>query len=53
MALWGGSGGSWVLNDLDARMTVTFVMNKHVEGLFDTRSTEIVNTTYDCLALTV
>jgi CubicO group peptidase (beta-lactamase class C family) len=53
VALWGGSGGSWVLNDLDARMTVTFVMNKHVEGLFDTRSTEIVNTTYDCLALTV
>jgi CubicO group peptidase (beta-lactamase class C family) len=50
VALWGGSGGSWVLNDLDARMTVAFVMNKHVEGLFDTRSTEIVNTTYDCLA---
>jgi CubicO group peptidase (beta-lactamase class C family) len=50
VALWGGSGGSWVLNDLDARMTVAFVMNKHVEGLWDTRSVEIVNTTYDCLA---
>lgn len=50
VALWGGSGGSWVLNDLDARMTVAYVMNKHVEGLFDKRSVEIVNVAYDCLA---
>lgn len=51
VAFWGGSGGSWVFNDLDARMTVAFVMNKHVEGSFDRRSIAITNAAYDCLAL--
>ena len=37
IAMWGGSGGSVVFNDLDARMTVAFVMNRHVEGLVDPR----------------
>jgi hypothetical protein len=40
-----------VFNDLDARMTVAFVMNKHVEATFDGRSVAIMNTAYDCLAL--
>jgi CubicO group peptidase (beta-lactamase class C family) len=50
VAFWGGSGGSWVMNDLDERMTVAFVMNKHVEGAFDQRSVNIVNAAYDSLA---
>ena len=52
VAFWGGSGGSWVFNDLDARMTIAFVMNKHVEGAFDKRSVELMNLTYDALAIT-
>src|SRR5262245_38546024 len=32
LAWWGGSGGSFVINDLGERMTVAFVMNKHVEA---------------------
>ena len=51
VAFWGGSGGSWVANDLDARMTVAYVMNKHVQGAFDQRSIAFVNAAYDCLAL--
>jgi hypothetical protein len=27
-----GSGGSFVIHDLDLRMTVAFVMNKHIEA---------------------
>jgi CubicO group peptidase (beta-lactamase class C family) len=51
VAFWGGSGGSWVMNDLDERMTVAFVMNKHVEaGGWDQRSVNIVNAAYDGLA---
>jgi CubicO group peptidase (beta-lactamase class C family) len=49
VACWGGSGGSWVLNDLDERMTVAYVMNRHVEGAYDQRHIDIVNATYDCL----
>jgi hypothetical protein len=40
-----------VCNDLDARMTVAFVMNKRVDGPFDKRSVEIMNVAYDVLAL--
>lgn len=53
LAFWGGSGGSWVLNDLDARMTVAFVMNRHVDGAFDDRSVSLVNAAYDGLGLGV
>lgn len=42
VAVWGGSGGSVVFNDLDRRMTVAFIMNRHVEGLVDMRGTGIV-----------
>jgi CubicO group peptidase (beta-lactamase class C family) len=51
VAFWGGSGGSWVHNDLDARMTVAYVMNRHVEGLYDDRALYIVKAAYECLAL--
>jgi hypothetical protein len=51
IAYWGGSGGSFVINDLDARMTVAFVMNRHVESHdTDRRSVEVVCAAYDCLA---
>jgi CubicO group peptidase (beta-lactamase class C family) len=50
IACWGGSGGSWVVNDLDERMTVAYVMNRHVEGAYDQRHIDIVNATYDSLA---
>jgi CubicO group peptidase (beta-lactamase class C family) len=50
LALWGGSGGSFVLNDLDTRMTVAFVMNRHLEhGGLDHRATEVIKAAYDCL----
>lgn len=51
LAFWGGSGGSFVMNDLDARMTVAFVMNRHIEnGGTDHRAVEIIRAAYDCLA---
>jgi CubicO group peptidase (beta-lactamase class C family) len=49
IAMWGGSGGSVVLNDLDRRMTVAFVMNRHVEGLVDGRGTGLVIAAADAL----
>ena len=52
VAFWGGSGGSWAFNDLDARMTFAYVMNRHVDAAFDRRSVALVNATYDSLGLT-
>jgi CubicO group peptidase (beta-lactamase class C family) len=50
LAFWGGSGGSFVMNDLDIRMTVAFVMNRHVEhGGMDHRGTDVIRAAYDCL----
>jgi CubicO group peptidase (beta-lactamase class C family) len=50
IAFWGGSGGSFVINDLDARMTVAYVMNRHVESHdTDRRSIDIVCAAYDAL----
>jgi CubicO group peptidase (beta-lactamase class C family) len=40
---WGGYGGSLVLNDLDARVTVAYVMNRMEGGLIgDPRGTGVV-----------
>ena len=51
VAWWGGSGGSFVINDLGERMTVAFVMNKHVEaGGWDHRSVDIIAAAYQSLA---
>jgi CubicO group peptidase (beta-lactamase class C family) len=51
VALWGGSGGSLVVNDLDARMTIAYVMNRHVEhGGVDRRAATLAVATYDALA---
>jgi CubicO group peptidase (beta-lactamase class C family) len=51
VAFWGGSGGSVVVNDLDSRMTITYVMNKHVEhGGLDQRGVDIIVAAFDSLA---
>jgi CubicO group peptidase (beta-lactamase class C family) len=51
IAYWGGSGGSACMNDLDARMTVAYVMNKHVEhGGIDQRQIDVIVAAYDSLA---
>jgi hypothetical protein len=48
---WGGSGGSTVFNDFDARMTVAYVMNRHLEhGGVDPRGIGIVRAAYESLA---
>jgi CubicO group peptidase (beta-lactamase class C family) len=50
IAFWGGSGGSVVINDFDARMTVSFAMNRHVEhGGVDQRGADILCAAYDSL----
>jgi CubicO group peptidase (beta-lactamase class C family) len=50
IAFWGGSGGSISYNDFDARMTVAYVMNRHIESnLTDGRSLAIAMAAYDCL----
>ena len=51
IATWGGSGGSTVFNHLDARMTVAYVMNQHLEhGGLDERGIAIVRAAYAGLA---
>ena len=40
---WGGYGGSLVLNDLDARLTVAYVMNRMEPGILsDARGGSII-----------
>jgi len=51
IAFWGGSGGSTIFNDFDGRMTVAYVMNRHVEhGGIDERGIAIVRAAYEGLA---
>ena len=48
---WGGWGGSLVVNDLEKRMTVAYVMNKMGEGtLGDVRGAAIVAAAYEALS---
>jgi CubicO group peptidase (beta-lactamase class C family) len=50
IACWGGSGGSIAFNDFDARMTVSYVMNRHVESNdTDGRALAIIMAAYDSL----
>ena len=50
IATWGGSGGSIAFNDLDARMSVAYVMNRHLEnGGIDPRGIGIVRAAYEGL----
>jgi CubicO group peptidase (beta-lactamase class C family) len=51
VCFWGGWGGSLILVDLDARMTVAYVMNRMGEGtLGDVRGAGIVMAAYTALA---
>ncbi|MEN9645656.1 MAG: hypothetical protein RL238_2325 [Actinomycetota bacterium] len=44
---WGGWGGSLVINDLDNRMTITYMMNKMEGGLVgDERGSSLVNAAF-------
>jgi CubicO group peptidase (beta-lactamase class C family) len=48
--LWGGWGGSLVFIDLDARMTITYAMNRMTPELMgDTRGTAIATAAYGAL----
>ncbi|MFC5155219.1 serine hydrolase domain-containing protein [Streptomyces amakusaensis] len=48
---WGGRGGSLVVNDLDARMTVVYVMNQMTHlGLSDPRGQKLLHASYRSLA---
>jgi len=51
-AAWGGNGGSWVHVDLDARMSVAFVMNRWLQGYDLGRCFDIVLAACDSLAVT-
>jgi CubicO group peptidase (beta-lactamase class C family) len=42
IAGWGGNGGSWAHVDLDARMSVSFVMNRWIDGFDIGRSFDVV-----------
>jgi CubicO group peptidase (beta-lactamase class C family) len=47
---WGGWGGSLVINDLENRMTITYVMNRMGDGtLGDTRGFEVIAAAYQSL----
>jgi CubicO group peptidase (beta-lactamase class C family) len=51
VCFWGGWGGSLIVVDLDARMTVAYVMNRMGEGtLGDLRGAGIVAAAYAALA---
>jgi CubicO group peptidase (beta-lactamase class C family) len=48
---WGGRGGSLVVNDLDARMTVAYVMNQMTHlGLADPRGHKLLQAAYKALS---
>jgi CubicO group peptidase (beta-lactamase class C family) len=48
---WGGFGGSQIVIDLDARLTVAYMMNKMHSGLVgDDRGASIVRTAFTSLA---
>ncbi|ARZ65953.1 hypothetical protein SMD11_0287 [Streptomyces albireticuli] len=47
---WGGRGGSLIVNDLDARMTVSYVMNQMTHlGLTDPRGRKLLRAAYEAL----
>jgi CubicO group peptidase (beta-lactamase class C family) len=50
IACWGGSGGSFVINDLDSHMSVAYVMNRHLEhGGIDPRGIGIMRAAFASL----
>jgi CubicO group peptidase (beta-lactamase class C family) len=52
VAYWGGWGGSLVVNDLDTRMTMAYVMNRMGEGTVgDNRAHTILRAVYAALGI--
>jgi CubicO group peptidase (beta-lactamase class C family) len=50
VCFWGGSGGSLIVNDVEARMTLAYVMNKLEASPFgDPRNTAILRAAYAAL----
>ncbi len=50
VCFWGGSGGSLIINDVEARMTLAYVMNKLEASPFgDPRNTAILRAAYVAL----
>jgi CubicO group peptidase (beta-lactamase class C family) len=47
LCTWGGAGGSLVLNDVDRRITVAYVMNKMVPCLVGPVAAELIKKLYD------
>ena len=48
---WGGGGCSWIFIDMDARMCITYVMNKMGEGtLGDLRGISVAAAAFGSLA---
>jgi CubicO group peptidase (beta-lactamase class C family) len=47
---WGGWGGSLALIDVDARLTVSYVMNKMGDGMGDLRGASLAESAYSALA---
>jgi hypothetical protein len=51
LAFWGGNGGSLGLVDFTERMSVGFVMNRWIEGPYETlRFNRILKAVYESLA---
>jgi CubicO group peptidase (beta-lactamase class C family) len=52
IAWWGGNGGSLGWVDYDARMAVSYVMNRWIEGPYENlRNTRVLKAAYDALAV--
>lgn len=53
ICLWGGWGGSMVVNDLDRRMTFAYMMNKMEAGIIGgVRSEALIRAVYDAVGAT-
>ncbi len=52
VCFWGGWGGSMVINDLERRMTIAYMMNKMEAGIIGgVRSEALIRATYDVLGV--
>jgi CubicO group peptidase (beta-lactamase class C family) len=47
VCLWGGAGGSFVIVDVDRRMTLAYVMNKMVAALVPPNMTALITSFYE------
>jgi CubicO group peptidase (beta-lactamase class C family) len=50
LCFWGGWGGSFILSDLDRRVTLSYMMNKMAPGIIGSdRSEAYIRAAYGCL----